>query len=507
VTGRTSLLRPAVGALLVLAAASIAVAADSPLLKSLKKEYDALSHNHDDEASRARRRVLLEMFDVREEPGARRLLKKALGGEKRIDNRVAVVHLLAGCGDPKAFTSMLSGLKKERFRAPVLAIGRGVGFTPDANTTDLSAAVLKALKRAKGDLRSSLLEGLGGLGVADATPVLLAFEPKNTVESYYRNRAIGRCNGEGAEAFLIAELDSPYPAAERGAVHGLAAIGSDAALTAISTTALHDTSVRVVRAAATALAAAGHKPAAAEMAKELQRSHWVREREVLRQSLQALLGKDFGYDAEKWPAAAAGKPVEPTAPADLPKQPEFFGVPVATNSVLVMLDTSRSVQWMGRLEREIAGCQEFIRELPDDSEFAVWNVTRGAEKFQPDMVAVATHRDAAIEWLGEQKSGRGGLYVKKALNDAVGTLTRFDTIVFATDSHPWGETAEETSLETIETFRHMNRDLDIKLVIALVMPGGRFEDSERSETEIEERIEFLTQLAEESGGAFVHVEE
>ncbi len=497
-------IRGAGGALLIAAIASIALAADSPRFKALKKEYGALSRNHDDEASRARRLVLLEMFDVREESGARKLLKKALGDEKRIDNRVAVVHLLAGCGDPKAFTSMLSGLKKERFRAPVLAIGRGLGFTPDAARADVSTAALKALKRAKEDLRSALLEGLGELGAAEATPALLAYEPDDTVEGFYRNRSIGLCNGEGAEAFLLTELDNAYPAYRRGAVQGLAAIGSDTALAALTKTALHDLDSRVVRAAAEALAAAGHKAAAPEMAKELHRSHWRRTREVLRQSLKTLLGKDLGYDAKKWEAAAAGKP---STPGELPKQPEFFGVPVATNSVLVMLDTSRSVQWMGRLEREIEGCQEFITGLPDDAFFSVWNVTRSSQKYEEGMVAAESHRDSAIAWLGEQKSGRGWLYVKRALKEAVSDLPTVDTIVFATDSHPWGETAEETSLETIETFRHLNRDTDVRLVIALVMPGGRFEQSERSEVEIEERIEFLTQLAEESGGTFVHVDE
>ena len=51
------------------------------------------------------------------------------------------------------------------------------------------------------------------------------------------------------------------------------------------------------------------------------------------------------------------------------------------------------------------------------------------------------------------------------------------------------ESSVRSSMETMETFRHLNRIHDVKLVIALVMPGGRYEASERSPAEMDERIQ------------------
>ena len=60
---------------------------------------------------------------------------------------------------------------------------------------------------------------------------------------------------------------------------------------------------------------------------------------------------------------------------------------------------------------------------------------------------------------------------------------------------------------SMEIFRRLNKTKRVKLIIALVMPGGRYEASERSESEIEERIDYLTEMAETSGGTFVNVTE
>ena len=53
----------------------------------------------------------------------------------------------------------------------------------------------------------------------------------------------------------------------------------------------------------------------------------------------------------------------------------------------------------------------------------------------------------------------------------------------------------------------LNATERVRLIIALVMPGGRYEASERSESEIVERIDYLTEMAEASGGLFVNVAE
>ena len=116
--------------------------------KQLAKRYEELARNHDDEANRERRYVLLDMWGYQSEKACKKLLKKAWDDEKSIANRVAVVHLLGGSGDPKALDFLVSGFKKEKARGPVIALGLGLGYTPEQFRADMSERAVKHLKKA-----------------------------------------------------------------------------------------------------------------------------------------------------------------------------------------------------------------------------------------------------------------------------------------------------------------------------------------------------------------------
>lgn len=485
----------------LLATVAMAAPSEDTGWKALQKRYEELARNHDDEANRERRFVLLDMFPFREEKACRKLLKEAWDDEKSGDNRVAVVHLLAGCGDSKALDALIADFKKERARAPLIALGKGLGYTPDAARDEIVERVLKHLKKAKDDVRMSLIRGLGELGRPGALEWLREPGDLTPAEWFERNLALGLCGGAGAVPDLAAQRQNALAEARLGAVAGLAAIPDPEAAKEIAAF-LADADDRVVRRAAAALAEAGDKGPAAQIADALARAPSLRSREDLRAALRTLLGRDLGHDAEAWKALAAGG--DPPAPSELPQLPVFCGLPVASDSFALLVDTSRSTVWNDRLKRIQSESVAFLRSLPPQGVFDLAATTRDVQRFSESGVG-PEERDAAIAWIDGLLPG-GAFDLREALISTVERNPLLDTVVIATDSHPWGSGRAEGSRETMEIFRRLNRTRDVRLVIALVMPGGRYEPSERSEAEIQERIDYLTEMAEDSGGAFVNVE-
>ncbi len=487
------------------AAASIAAPAFAQDgYRKAAKRYDELSKNHDDPGNRDRRYAILDLFPFRTEKPCRKLLRNAFDDEKTIANRVAVVHVLSGSGAPKSLDYLVKAFKKERARAPIIALGAGLGFTPDDEKSRAAMAkqAIKHLKRAKDDLRMSLIDGLGQIGHPSALPALLGLAKLSTDEWFTRDVALGHVGGDGALATLQEDAAHPLPEIRLGAAFGLAAMGTEGAIGTLMTM-LSDSDARVIRTAAAKLAEAAHKDAAPAMAKALGDAVTLRTREELRVALTTLLGRDLGHDAEAWAKLAAGD--NPPPPKDLPEMTKVFGIPVASDSFAVLIDTSRSTSWLDRLARIRSECVGFIDALAPDATFVLARAARQFTPYQESFVTEPQRADAQA-WIDELLPG-GGLDMRLALTE---TLTRFpsaDTIVILTDSHPWGAGRSSGSRETMEIFRRLNATRQVKLIIALVMPGGRNEASERSQPEIDERIDYLTEMAEDSGGAFVHVSE
>jgi len=473
--------------------------------KALAKRYQILSKNHDNEANRERRYVLLDLHPFRTEKPCRKLLKEAFDDEKTIDNRVAVVHVLGGSGNPKSLDFLVKEFKKENARAPVIALGAGLGYTPDDPEAReaMTKQVVKHLRRSKDDLRLSLIQGLGEIGHASAVPALLDLSKMTTDEWFTRNVALGRAGGEAVVPMLQDDASQPLPAVRLGATLGLAATASDVGFAAVAEM-LADSDERVVRAAAAGLLHAGRKEAAPALATALGNSISLRTREELRRALETLLGRDLGYDAAAWKKLADGG--SPPQPKALPEAPRFFGLPVASDSFALLIDTSRSTGWMERLARIREECLVFVDALPEKTSFALARASRAFMPYQEEGFVGDAQREDAKVWIDELRPG-GGFDMRLALTETLTRYPQVDTIVIATDSHPWGSGRSSGSRETMEIFRRLNATRRVKLVIALVMPGGRYESSERSESEIEERIDYLTEMAEDSGGAFVHVDE
>jgi HEAT repeat protein len=490
-------------------AAAIAVspgarASDEKGFAALKAEYEKAAKKHDPDGVRERRKLILKTFDYLDQKACRKLLRDALDGEDEADTRVAVVQVLAASPDVKDLDAIVKALARDKLRGPVIAIGEGIACADPAGADALAARAVELVTKAKGDLRLALLEGVGELSSPAAYEPLVALGEKWLPEEHYlRDVALGSCGKEKAVARLVADMKASTGLVRRGTVAGLARTGSKESLAAL-TEALHDSDPRTLEIAAAALGEAKHQPAAPALADAMLTAP-LRAKCALRAALVATLGKDFGLDGTAWRAAIDGKQPAPAAvPADAPKHPEFFGIPVASDRVVVILDKSHSMAWNGRLVRCQEEIERYLSSIDDKAEFAVIACDKNAERFADTLAVAGSSRAQAQVWVRKQLGG-GGFDLKSALLDALVTYPEADTFLLATDSMPWGDGAAESASEVLEVFRAANRTRAVRLHVAFVVPGGRVTTSEL-EPEFEDRVFQLGLLAKGSGGTFVRVE-
>ena len=502
---RTSICVAAAAALAAATALpSGARASDEKGFAALKAEYEKAAKKHDPDGVRDRRKILLRTFDYLDQKACRKLLREALDDEDEVDTRVAVVQVLAASPDPKDLDAIVKGIARDKLRGPAIAVGEGIACAEPAGADALAARALELVPKAKGDLRLALFEGVGELGAASAYEPLLALGEKWLPEEHYlRYVALGACGKDKAVLRLAADMKVSTGLVRRGTVAGLARTGSKEALAAL-TEALHDADPRTIEIAAATLGEAKHQPAAPALADAMLTAP-LRVKCALRAALVAILGKDFGLDGAAWRAAIDGKQPAPAAvPADEPKHPQFFGIPVVSDRVVVILDKSHSMAWNGRLVRCQEEIERYLGALGDKAEFAVVACDKNAERFAETLAVAGSSRAQAQAWVKKQLGG-SGFDLKNALTSALETYPEADTILLATDSMPWGEGAAESAAEVLEVFRAANRTRGVRLHAAFVVPGGRVTTSEL-EPEFEDRAFQLGLLTKGTGGTFVRVE-
>jgi HEAT repeat protein len=487
-----------------LIASPAARASDEKGFAALKAEYEKAAKKHDPDGVRERRRLLLRTFDFLDQKACRKLLRQALDEEDEADTRVAVVQVLAASPDPKDLDAVVKAIARDRLRGPTIALGEGLSFADPAAADAVAAHAVGLAAKAKGDLRLALFEGIGEAGSAAAFEPLLALGEKWLPEEHYlRNVALGACGKDKAVARLASDMKASTGLIRRGAVAGLARTDCKDALAPLAE-ALHDTDPRNVEVAAAALAKAKHQPAAPALADAMLTAP-LRVKCALRAALVEILGKDYGLDGAAWRNAIEAKgPAPAVVPAAEPKHPEFFGIPVASDRVVVLLDKSHSMAWNERLSRCQQEIERYLSSLDDKAAFAVVACDKNVERFADALVSGSAIRAQAQAWLKKQLGG-SGFDLKSALVSVLETFPDADTILLATDSMPWGEGAAESASEVLEVFRATNRTRAVRVHVAFVVPGGRVTTSEL-EPEFEDRAFLLGQLAKESGGTFVRVE-
>lgn len=487
-----------------ISAALAARASDEKAFAALKAEYEKAAKKHDPDGVRDRRKLLVQAFDFLDQKACRKLLREALDEESEADTRVAVVQVLGGSSDPKDLDAIVKAVAKDKLRGPAIAVGEGLGYVDPKDAGAVAARAVELVGKTKGDLRLALLEGIGETGAAAAYEPLVALGEKWTPDEHYlRNVALGACGKAKAVERLASDMKASTGLVRRGAVAGLARTGAPESLAAL-TEALSDSDARSVEVAAAALAKAKHKPAAAAMADAMLTAP-LRVKCALRAALVEILGKDFGLDGAAWRTAIDGKqPAPAPVAADQPASPTFFGIPVASDRVVVLLDRSHSMAWNERLVR----CQEeighYLGSLDDKTAFGVMTCDKPAEKFSEILAAGAASRAQAQAWVRKQLGGKS-FDLKSALVAVLDEYPEVDTILLATDSMPWGDDAAESAAEVLQVFHAANRTRGVRVHVAFVVPGGRVTTSEK-EPEFEDRVFQLGLLAKRSGGQFVRIE-
>ena len=489
----------------VLAGAAVARASDPAAFADLKKRYEKAAKNHDDNGVRERRKLILDCFDYLDLKDCRKLLRDSFdGSDDSVDTRTATVQVLGASGDPKDLDLIVKGIARDKLRAPTIAIGEGLACTATETAAVASAHAVELAGKSKGDLRFALFEGVAELGDAAAYDSLAALSDKWPPDEHcMRDVALGACGREKAVAALAADAKHANPTVRLGAVLGLAKTGAKESLAPL-TDALHDLDPRVVEAAAAALGAAKHQPASSALVDAMATAP-LRLKCTLRAALAAIVGKDYGLDAAAWRSVLDGKkPEPPVVAAGDPKMPQFFGIPVASDRVVVVLDLGKRMSWQGRLARAQDGITQYLDSLGDTASFNVWSCAKFTDRFSKGMTGGAAARGQASAWVRKQLTS-SGFNLKAALAQILEEERDADTILLATDLMPWGDGAAETAMECVEEFRRANLTRRVHLDIAFVVPGGRLATSEPDE-EFEDRAKMLELMAKTSGGTFVRVD-
>lgn len=484
---------------------SAAWASDEAAFKLLDAEWKKLSKNHDDVGNRGRRQLLLQLFDFRDLKSCRKLLRTAYTDENLPDSRIAAVQVLAASGDPKEIEWLLAGFKKEKMQGPQIALGLGLSFTAAADAPAVAAFAAAQVAKQKDEPQRALLEGLAELGEPAAYAPLAALakqmEKADRAARFEYVTALGSCGRDAAAQALNQASLGPDTDLRLAAALGFARMGGpdkppEAAALSALTALVSDPDARVVEVAAAAIATTKHAAAVKPMAEAL-RTAPLRAREALRESLKALTGRDAGHDADAWLKEGG------TAPP--PKLPVLERTPLATDRVAVILDLSRSMDWNGRLATAQSILGAFVRTLPDGAALGVIAAGRTPVVMAENLATDAASRGAADEWIRKQSTA-GGCDLREALLLVLRRWSTVDTIVVATDSAPWGDSADDTPLEVLQEIRRENRTRRVRIHVVFTAPGGRFESSETDSTEYTDRKGLLRQLAESSGGTFLKVE-
>jgi hypothetical protein len=211
-------------------------------------------------------------------------------------------------------------------------------------------------------------------------------------------------------------------------------------------------------------------------------------------------------DPAAWRDALSGKkPEPPVVVASAAKSPEFFGIAVASDRVAVVLDLSHKMGWNGRLQRAKEGISAYLASIDDSVVFNAYTCSSVTDGFSKSMCTGAASRVQADAWIKKQLNA-AGFDLEHCLLQILGEQPDVDTILLATESMPWGDSAATTAMEAIEVFRRANMTRRVHLHVAFVVPGGRVTTSETNE-DFEDRATLLQLLAESSGGKFVRIDQ
>ena len=215
------------------------------------------------------------------------------------------------------------------------------------------------------------------------------------------------------------------------------------------------------------------------------------------------------------------------------KPPKFFGVEVQSNHVLFVIDTSGSMrmwdkgdekigkgadhQTRQRLRRVQHHLTEAVKKLPDYSTFNVISFANSIKVFNKKGSVKADKRwkKKAVKWVDALRP-EGATHTDDAIREAFKD-TSIDAIFLLTDGYPTKENRKSRDLiqQILDNVKRWNRLPRIKIfTFGFVGDGERFPGQpappknpkpDPDALTTQDLIDFLTKLAEESGGKYTPI--
>jgi len=376
---------------------------------------------------------------------ARDALLKLVRMSRSGDERLLAILSLGKIADLDAARTVLKTIERHPEPALSQAFADAFGATPDPEI--LAWLGGEALETKQPEALRACIEALGNDGAIDAAPRIVEIwkSSKDVDVLHEAVRTLGRVGGPGAREVILAAAsngDWRVRLAAAGALPGMST-GDEQALAAVRALLL-DPAPCVRRAAIAAVGAAKLDASAPDLIELLAQDPRLRTREAAREALKKLSGRDYGHDAQAWrewlrvrAEAGNGEPERRITFA------QYYGVPVASDRVLFLVDVSGSMSWPWRREPkriDVARSElvRVIRELRPESLFNVILFSTRVRSWQKGEVpAEPKNVDAAIRWAERNlRDPEGDTYTYDALQEAFERNPEFDTIFLLSDGQP-----------------------------------------------------------------------
>jgi hypothetical protein len=439
---------------------------------------------------------------------ARQVLLRVASTSRTGDERVLAVLSLGKIADLETWQALQKAL--ERKPDPVVAEAYAEALTGVVQPEVLRWLGSEALATKQPEVLRACLEALAAVQVPEAVPTLVALYGTSTDVAILHEtvRALGKVGGPGARATLLAAATNPdwrvrVAAAE---VLPLSAAGDEKMLAATKGLLL-DQEPPVRRAAAKGAADAKLEALVPDLIELLQQDPRLRTREVARQALKTITGRDYGHDANAWRQWLRAQASDKETLGD-PRitVAQYYGMALLSDRVLFIIDVSGSMSWPWRKDpkRIDVARKELERVLATLKPPCLFNMivfsTRVHAWQRSEALADPKNVEAAIAWAENRvRDPDGDTYTYDALDEAFERNPEFDTIWLLSDGAP-SDGAFFSPEGILECVKCWNRYRGA--VISTI--GLTLEDLDRGRPNLAEDLplmkSFVQRLASSTGG-------
>ncbi|MEN8151580.1 MAG: HEAT repeat domain-containing protein [Planctomycetota bacterium] len=490
----------------------------------LAKDFKEVQKSPDWKKIKQRRDIIVELGDLDHE-NSQKILFQAFAEDREQVCRIPAMIGLGKRATYPVLKAMVTRAVRDRNDVYLMTLPLALSHSKDSK---IGPWILSHfwVKKGKPIQRAAVIASLGHLKCAEAYGPIektLTEETRDVRVLYECLFALARIGGLQAFDTIVPFLESPERFLREGAILALAETGSPAATEKVLPL-WRDPFARAQEAVAEAVRRSKDEEGLGTLV-QLLRTGRLRVMDTARCALEEITGEKHGLDADAWEKwlkdKAAGK-VVPKDPASGPGSvATYYGMRVLSDRLLFVLDFSGSMD-AGKPPRIETAREEITKTLDQLNRKTLFNVVgfSGAVMWWKDEEVPATAENIAEakEYI-EKLSVGGGTNVSDTFDETFEKMTHIDTIYFLGDGSPSvGRHTEQE--EILARLRWHNRCRKIRIhCIALTRgevarfggrkgPGlgrGRSVSGPRYYDE-EEAARFMSRIAAEHGGEFLHIE-